>query len=82
MSPITCSFFNHSCVKSTGRLIQVSDSFVTNSVSQVSSDGFVTDSVSQVSSNSFSLVSGDYFVIDSFSQVGSKGFVSSVVSLL
>ena len=41
--PVICSFFfNHSCVKSTGRLIQVCDSFVTNSVSQVSSDGFVT----------------------------------------
>ena len=35
-------FFNHSCVKSTGRLIQICDSFVTNSVSQVSNDGFVT----------------------------------------
>ena len=68
MSPVTCSFFNHNCVKSTGRVIQVCDSLVTNSVSQVSSDGFVTDSVSQVSSISFSLVSGDYFVIDSISQ--------------
>ena len=55
-------FFKHSLVKSTGMLIQVCGSFV-------------TDSVSQVSSISFSLVSGDCFSMDSFSKVSGKSFV-------